>query len=76
MGIDVLKGAKAAGAATGLSAREIFYLVERSHIPARRVGRSLFFSRRALLAALGAHHASGPLTDNRSLEAPIGEIIA
>lgn len=76
MDIDVLKGAKAAGAATGLSAREIFYLVECGHIPARRVGRSLFFSRRALLAALGAHQASGPLTDNLGVEAPAGEMIA
>lgn len=49
---DVLKGAKAAADATGLTAREIFYLVERGYVPVRRVGRQLYFSRAALLVAL------------------------
>jgi len=52
MASDVLKGAKAAADATGLTAREIFYLVERQYVPFRRVGRQLYFSRAALLAAL------------------------
>lgn len=49
---DILKGARAAALATGLKEREIYYLVERNHVPFRRVGRQLFFSRKALIEAL------------------------
>ena len=49
---DILKGARAAAKATGLKERDIYYLVERDHVPFRKVGRRLFFSRAALLAAL------------------------
>lgn len=49
---DVVKGAKAAAAVTGLNEREIYYLVQTEGVPYRRVGRSLFFSRDTLLSAL------------------------
>lgn len=54
---DVLKGAKAAAEATGLTPREIFYLVERQYVPFRRIGRQLYFSRAALLTPLRPEHA-------------------
>ena len=45
---DLLKGAKAAAAYTGLTERAIYHLVDNERIPHTKIGRDIFF-RKSLL---------------------------
>lgn len=55
---DLLAGAGAAAAYTGLSRRVIYHLVDSGVIPVRRIGRRLYF-RRSELDRFFQHTSSG-----------------
>lgn len=48
MNADLIDGADAAAAFTGLSRRQIYRLTEQGHLPVIRKGRRLFFRRSEL----------------------------
>lgn len=48
---NLIKGADAAADYTGLTRRQIYHLVENAHIPVKRIGRCLYFDKRALARA-------------------------
>lgn len=52
--MDLIDGAAAAAAYTGLSRRQIYRLVEKGHVPAIRKGRRLFFRGSELERAFSA----------------------
>ena len=54
---DLIAGAKAAAAFTGLSERAIYHLVEARQLPVIRKGRKLYFRRSELMAAFSSEAA-------------------
>lgn len=51
---DLLKGAKGAAKALGLTPREIYYLLDQGLIPGRKIGGRWYFSRHELFDSFGA----------------------
>lgn len=51
---DLLKGAKGAAKALGLTPREIYYLLDQGLIPARKIGGRWYFSQHELFECFGA----------------------
>jgi len=54
---DLIAGAKAAAAFTGLTERQIYHMTEQGHLPVIRKGKKLFFRRSSLEAAFTAEAA-------------------
>ncbi|MCW1381967.1 helix-turn-helix domain-containing protein [Novosphingobium sp. KCTC 2891] len=54
MNFDLIDGAEAAAAFTGLSRRQIYRLVEHGHLPVIRKGRRLFFRKSEVERAFSA----------------------
>ena len=51
---DLIKGARAAAAYTGLTERSIYHMTERGLLPVIRKGRTLFYRKSDLDAAFSA----------------------
>lgn len=56
MNIDLIRGAAAAAAFTGLPRPVIYRLAEQGHLPVTRKGRSLYFRKSELEKAFQANH--------------------
>jgi len=50
---DLISGAEAVAAYLGISRRVVYHLTEQGHLPVVRLGRRLYYSRRALDVAFG-----------------------
>lgn len=55
---DLLPGAEAAATYLGVSRRIVYHLTEQGHLPVVKLGRRLYYSKRALNAAFGSAAAS------------------
>ncbi len=49
---DLLDGVKAISAASGFSERQVFYMLEKGHLPGKKLGRRWISSRTAICDAL------------------------
>jgi len=56
---DLISGAEAAAAYTGLPRRVIYRLTEQGHLPVRRMGRRLYYRKSELDQAFAGHSAHG-----------------